>query len=281
MSDQRAPRDVFTVAPAYEAYMGRWSRPVAREFVHWLAVPAGRRWLDVGCGTGALSEVLMKAGGASTVVGVDRSAGFVEHARHLGLTAEMRFLEGDAQALPVSSGDFDAVVSGLVLNFVPDRARMVAEMARAARPGGVVALYVWDMSGGMELVARCWEAVKQVDPGAEAHDESARFRAICAPDPLAALFAATGLEDVTTRSIDVPTVFRDFDDYWKPFLGGQGPASAYLVSLPEERRTAVRETLRARLTPGPEEAIRMNARAWAVRGRAPGPLVGRTAATTA
>lgn len=263
-------RDVFAVAPAYEAYIGRWSRPVAREFVRWLEVPARRRWLDVGCGTGALTDVVVELGEARSVVGVDPSAGFVQHARARSFgTAEVQFLQGDALALPVGSVDFDVVVSGLVLPFVPEPGRMVAEMTRAGRPGGTIALYVWDMSGGMELVARFWEAAAEVDPPATTRDEAARFREICAPEPLEALFGDAGLSDVVTRSIDVPTVFRDFDDYWMPFLGGQGPAPAYLVSLPPERQEAIREALRSRLKPGADGSLRLNARAWAIRGTKP------------
>jgi SAM-dependent methyltransferase len=270
MPEEQGSRNVFAVGSAYEAYIGRWSRPVAREFVRWLGVTPGARWLDVGCGTGALSEVLVEAGGARSVVGVDRSAGFVQHARERGHTSAMTFLEGDAQALPVPSDGFDAVVSGLVLNFVPEPPRMAAEMVRAARPGSTVALYVWDMSGGMEIVARFWEGMTQVEPSAESQNEASRFRAVCAPGPLEQLFAGAGLGEVVTRPIDIPVVFRDFDDYWLPFLGGQGPAPAYLMSLPAERRAAVREALRRMLPPGPDGSIRLNARAWAVRGRKPG-----------
>jgi SAM-dependent methyltransferase len=263
--------DVFAVAPAYEAYIGRWSRPVAREFVRWLGVPAGSRWLDVGSGTGALTDVLVEVGGARAVVGVEPSPGFVRHARGRSYGAtEVQFLEGDAQALPVASGEVDVGVSGLVLNFVPDRPRMVSEMARAVRPRGTVALYVWDASGGgMELITRFWEAVVEVDPACSAIAEADRFRDVCAPEPLRALFGGAGLGAVETRAIDVPTVFRDFEDYWTPFLGGQGPAPAYLASVSEEQRNAVRERLRRILPAAADGTIRLNARAWAVRGTKP------------
>ena len=250
--------------------MGRWSRPVAQEFVRWLAMPARRRWLDVGCGTGALTQTVVEVGEARSVVGVDPSAGFVQHARSMSFgTAEVQFLQGDALALPVGSVDFDAVVSGLVLNFVPEPGRMVGEMVRAARPGGTVALYVWDMSGGMELITRFWQAAHEVDPSAATRDESARFREICAPEPLAALFTAAGLSDVAGRPIEVAAVFRDFDDYWTPFLGGQGPASAWLTSLPEERQVAIREALRRRSPAGEDGSVTMSARALGVRGTKP------------
>lgn len=270
------PHDVFAVAPAYEAYIGRWSRPVAREFVRWLEVPAGRRWLDVGCGTGALTEVLVELGGASSVVGVDRSDGFVRHSRERTFAAAVTFAEGDAQALPVPSDAFDVVVSGLVLNFVPEPARMLAEMTRAAKPGGRVALYVWDQAGGMELIARFWDAARRLDPTAAVLDEQSRFREVCAPGPLQSLLEAAGLTGVTTRPIDVPTVFGSFDDYWAPFLGGQGPAPAYLAAVDEDRRIAIRETLRKSLPVAGDGTVRLNARAWAVRGIKPG-AAGRTA----
>jgi SAM-dependent methyltransferase len=262
---------VFTVAPAYEAYMGRWSRPVAREFVRWLEVPARRRWLDVGCGTGALTEVVVEIGEARSVVGVDPSAGFVQHALARSFeTAEVQFLQGDALALPVGSVDFDVVVSGLVLNFVPEPGRMIAEMVRAARPGGTIGLYVWDMSsGGMELIARFWEVATAVDPAAAVPEEVRRFKELCAPEPLAALLTDAGLSEVIGRPIDIPMVFRDFDDYWTPFLGGQGPAGGYLASRSATQQEAIREELRTRLAPGPDDSIHLKARAWAVRGTKP------------
>ena len=263
-------RDVFEVAPAYEAYMGRWSRPLAREFVRWLAMPPRRRWLDVGSGTGALTDAVVELGEARSVVGVDPSASFVQHARGRTFeTAEVQFLQGDALALPVGSVDFDVVVSGLVVHFVPDAARMVAEMTRAARPGGTVGLYVWDFSGGMELVARFWEAAREVDPSAAAVDESSRLQETCAPERLEALFRDASLSEVVTQPIDLPTLFRDFDDYWTPFLGGQGPAPAYVVSLPADRQEAIREKLRSRLKASADGSLRMNARAWAIRGTKP------------
>jgi SAM-dependent methyltransferase len=181
----------------------------------------------------------------------------------------VQFLVGDALGLPVGSVDFDVVVSGLVLNFVPEPGRMLAEMARAGRPGGTVAVYVWDMTGGMELLARFWEAATEVDPAAATRDEATRFREICSPEPLETLFASAGLTDVLLRPIDVPTVFASFDDFWSPFLGGQGPAPAYLMSLPADRQDAIREIARGRLRPDADGSIRLNARAWAIRGTKP------------
>lgn len=264
-SEPSAAPDVWDVGAGYEAYVGRWSRPVARGFLRWLGVPGGRRWLDVGCGTGALVEAIAEGEEPSAVLGVDRSAGFVAHARARLARDGVAFQVADAQQLPVTAGGFDAVVSGLVLNFVPDPARMVAEMARAGRPGSTVALYVWDYGAGMELVRRFWDAARALDPAAATLDEGVRFPD-CAPAPLEALFWAAGLSAVEARAIDVSTPFRDFDDYWSPFLAGQGPAPAYAMSLSEDTRVALRERLRGSLPAGADGSIRLTARAWAVRG---------------
>jgi SAM-dependent methyltransferase len=255
--------DVWSVGAAYRAYIGRWSEPVARELVRWLAVPPGRRWLDVGCGAGALAGAILAGAAPGAVVGVDRSRGFAAHAR--AAVPRAAFLVGDAQALPVLSNAFDVVVSGLVLNFVPAPDAMVAEMARAARSGSTVALYVWDYAEGMELLRRFWDAARALDPAAAALDEAVRFP-ICAPARLRELAEAARLAGVETRAIEVPTPFRDFDDCWSPFLGGQGPAPAYVASLPERGRAALRERFRAGLPFAADGSLSLSARAWAVRG---------------
>jgi SAM-dependent methyltransferase len=257
--------DRWAAGDPYEAYVGRWSRAVARELLGSLAVPERREWLDVGCGTGALAQTIVERAEPAAVLGVDRSEAFVAHARARVTDPRASFQVGDAQAIPVPDAAFDAVVSGLVLNFVPEPARMLAEMRRAVRAGGVVAVYVWDYARGMELIRRFWDAAKAIDAAAAALDEGVRFP-ICAPAPLERLFRDTGLGEVATFAIDVPSEFRDFDDYWSPFLGGQGPAPGYAMSLPEDRRAALRERIRASLAPGLDGSIRLTARAWAARG---------------
>jgi SAM-dependent methyltransferase len=264
-----APRsaDVWASGDAYEPYVGRWSRAVAHQFLTWLAVLPGGRWLDVGCGTGALSEVILRETSPSEVVGIDPSAAYVAYARRRVTDPRARIDIADARTLPFSAGTFDAVVSGLVLNFVPEPTTAVAEMARVARTGGTVGAYVWDYAGGMELMRRFWDAAVALDPAARALDEGARFAAICRPEGLAERFRAAGLRRVETRAIDVPTVFRDFADYWTPFLGGQGPAPGYAMSLSEEQRDALRERIRANLPFAADGTIPLTARAWAVRGQ--------------
>lgn len=261
---------MWDVGDAYEAYIGRWSRRVAAVFVGRLEVPTGRRWLDVGCGTGALTAAIVAGAAPARVVGVDPSAGFVAAAT----VPDAGFVMGDARALPFPDGGFDAVVSGLALNFVPEPSRAVAELARVAVPGGVVAAYVWDYADGMAMIRHFWDAAATLDPAAAELDEVGRF-ALCHPDPLRALWTGAGLADVVVEGVEVPTVFTDFDDYWAPFLGGQGPAPRYAMSLPEDQRDALRELLRTRLPAAPDGSIALTARAWAVRGtRAPNGIPG-------
>jgi SAM-dependent methyltransferase len=264
--DSHTPRkDVWSVGDRYEPYVGRWSRLVARDFLQWLALPAGQRWLDVGCGTGALAQAIFDQARPAAVSGIDPSAAFIEHATARVGAERVRFEVGDATALPMPGASFDVAVSGLVLNFVPEPPRALSEMVRVVRPGGGVAAYVWDYAGRMELMRHFWDAAAALDPGALAKDEGRRFP-LCQPEALRELFVQAGLADVALHTIDVPTVFRDFDDFWSPFLGGQGPAPGYAMSLPEERRTALRDSLRARLPVADDGAIPMVARAWAVKG---------------
>ena len=187
------PAEVWAVGSSYDAYVGRWSRVVARELVAWLEVAGGAAWLDA-----------------------------------------------------------------------------LAEMARVTRTGGRVAAYVWDYAGRMEPMRRFWEAAAALDPSAAALDEGRRFP-ICRPEPLARLFRDAGLAGVEVRPIEVPTRFRDFDDYWAPFLGGQGPAPGYAMALDEPRRAMLREELRARLPAASDGSIPLVARAWAARGVAARP----------
>lgn len=247
---------MWETGDAYERYVGRWSRPVAAEFLRWLAVPPGRSWLDVGCGTGALTSAVLASCAPAEVVGVDPSEGFLALAR--SRVSDAAFEVGTAMDLGERRSD--VVVSGLVLSFVPDAARAVAEFARV---GDVVGAYVWDYASGMQMMRHFWDAATEVDPAAAADDEGAKFAAVCEPEPLRALWTGAGLREIEVTGIVVPTVFADFDDFWEPFLGGTGAAPAYVARLPEEHRAAVRELLRARL---PDGQISLTARAWAVRG---------------
>jgi SAM-dependent methyltransferase len=260
------PVEVWAEADAYEPYIGRWSRLVAQELFGWLGMGRGARWLDLGCGTGALSGTILDLAGPAALLGVDRSEGYVRHARAALAGGPAAFVVADGRRLPVADGGFDAAVSGLVLNFVPDPKAAAVEMARVTRPGGTVGAYVWDYVGDMQLMRYFWDAAAALDPAAVELDEGRRFP-LCRPEPLAELFTGTGLAGVEVRAVDVPTRFADFDDYWAPFLGRQAPAPAYAMSLDDERRIALRERIRSKLPVGPDGSIELMARAWAVRGR--------------
>jgi SAM-dependent methyltransferase len=258
-------KSVWASGRAYEPYVGRWSRLVAREFVEWLAVPPAARWLDIGCGTGALTETILRCASPTQVGGIDPSEGYLALARERVRDPRVRFDVGDARHLFVESARYDAVVSALVLNFIPDPPAGVAEMARVVRPGGIVAGYVWDYAGKMELMRYFWDAAVALKPEDLERDEGRRFP-ICQAGPLKHLFEGAGLKSVEVRSIDISTNFRNFDDYWTPFLGGQFPAPDYAMSLDEESRVALRERIRAHLPIARDGSIPLIARAWAVRG---------------
>jgi SAM-dependent methyltransferase len=261
------PGDRWTGGDDYEAYIGRWSRQVAPRFIDKLAMSPGARWLDVGCGTGALTEAILDRAAPSSVLGVDPSAEFVEAAARMQTDRRARFEVADAAALPVESGSVDVVVSGLVLNFVPDVAGGLTEMRRVAVSGGTVAAYVWDYAGRMDLLRRFFDAAIAVDPSAAAHDEGVRFP-ICAPGSLLDAFEGAGFTAVDVHAIDIPTRFRDFEDYWAPFLTGVGPAPGYAVSLDPKTQAALRERLRSTLPTAADGSIDLIARAWAIQGRA-------------
>ena len=252
---------------AYEAYIGRWSRPVAARFVDWLAVAPSAPWLDVGCGSGALTATILERADPAAVHAVDPSAAFVEAARGRIHDARASFAVADAASLPLDDDSVDVVASGLVLNFIPDLTAALREIRRVAAPGATVAAYVWDYAERMQLIRTFWDATVALDPAASSLDEAVRFP-ICAPGPLAAAFDAAGLSAIETEAIEVPTVFADFDDYWTPFLRATGPAPGYVTSLDDEARTALRHRLLLDLPTEPDGTIRLVARAWAVRGRA-------------
>jgi len=264
--DQNHVSDTWERGNPYEQYVGRWSRQAAPLFLSWLNIPAGRRWLDVGCGTGALCAAIVDRCSPSSVTGVEPSEGFLNTARE-NLAGRAALHQGTATVIPLDDASVDVVVSGLVLNFVPDQRAALLEMARATGKGGTIAAYVWDYAGKMELIRYFWDVAVELDPAAAKMDEGIRFP-MCRPEALEKLFASAGLREIEVRSIDTSTLFSDFDDYWQPFLGGQGPAPAYAMSLDETTRARLRERIRERLPTGANGSISLTARAWAVRASA-------------
>jgi SAM-dependent methyltransferase len=264
-----ARHDGWKAGDNYEAYMGRWSRKVAPQFLHWLGVPLGCDWLDIGCGTGALSAAVLAEGEPRSLVAVDPSEGFVATARSRLPDPRAEFRVGNAQALPAEDRSCDVIVSALMLNFVPDREKAFAEMRRVARPRATVAFYVWDYpGGGMELMRAFWSAAKDLDPAAAELSEDRRFP-FCTQDGLARLAGDAGLRGIEVTAIEVPTQFRDFDDYWRPFTLGAGPAPGYCMALAPEARLRLEEKLRERLAANADGPFCLNARAWALKATAP------------
>jgi SAM-dependent methyltransferase len=264
-ADPSSNQETWASGAAYESYVGRWSQLVARKFLRWLNVPVAAHWLDVGCGTGALSQSILELTAPGQVTGLDRSAEQVAFARERMSAERVQFAVGDAQSLAVETGTCHAAVSGLMLNFTPDPQRVATEMARVVTAAGVVAAYVWDYAGKMQLMRHFWNAAAALDPVARDLDEGRRFP-LCQPEPLHDLFHSAGLSDVEVCPIDIATDFRDFDDYWQPFLGGQGPAPGYVRLLMAEQRETLREQIKAGLPFALDGSIRLVARAWAVRG---------------
>jgi SAM-dependent methyltransferase len=256
--------DTWERGDPYERYVGRWSREVAPEFLSWLRIPAGRRWLDIGCGTGALAAAILDRCAPATVTAVEPSRGFRETALR-NLSGRAAVLEGGATQIPLADGSMDVVVSGLVLNFVPEVPAALREMSRVAAGGGTLAAYVWDYAGKMQLMRAFWDAAVALDRDAASLDEGKRFP-LCRADALVQAFAASGLHGVDVTPIDIPTRFASFDDFWQPFLGGQGPAPAYAMSLADDARARLRDRIQGRLKAEADGSISLLARAWAVRG---------------
>jgi SAM-dependent methyltransferase len=251
---------------AYEAYMGRWSRPVAEAILAWLGLAPGLTWLDVGCGTGALTQAILDAAEPRAILGVDPSADYLATAAGQINDPRVRFTIGDARALPVPNDAYDVVIAGLVLHFVPDPQPAVHEMARAARRGGTVAAYVWDFVGERQFSQYFWQAATALDSTATAQDPISQFP-VCHPEPLAAIFSGAGLQSVTVEAVVAPFVFRDFDDYWQPFLlDGSSPGQRYVMSLGADQRTALGEHLQSLLPIASDGSIPLLGRLWAVRG---------------
>lgn len=253
--------DAWQAGDRYEAYMGRWSRQVAPGFLDFLGAPNGADWLEVGCGTGALSAAILAQCNPRSLIAIDQSEGFLTLACAKVGDQRAEFRVGDAQALAVENASRDVVVSALMLNFVPDRDKALREMQRVTRAGGTIGFYVWDYpGGGIAFMRAFWTAAVALDPAAADLTEDRRFP-FCTPDGLTALAKAAGLTDVDCAPIEVPTVFRDFDDYWRPFTLGAGPAPGYCVSLASDARQRLMEKLSDTLPRRADGAIALTARA--------------------
>lgn len=254
---------MFGDAVAYERFMGRWSARLAPRFLDEVGMPDPARVVDVGCGTGNLARAVAERWPGCEVVGVDPSRAFVTAARERAgpLTRRVRFEVGDAGDLPLADGSVDAALALLVLTFVPDADLAVAQMRRVTRPGGVLAAAVWDYGRRMQMLRILWDAAARLDPSVVGQDEATM--PLGRPGGLLDLWQRAGLEHVDGGRVEVSTRFADFDDYWEPFLRGQGPAGVYVSGLAEADRAALRDEVAATVGPGPFD---LSATAWWVRG---------------
>ncbi|MEZ4767194.1 MAG: class I SAM-dependent methyltransferase [Caldilineales bacterium] len=244
--------------------MGRWSRLVASAFLRWLSPASGLRWLDVGCGTGALSEAILAHAAPAAVLAVDPSDAFIAYASHRLADTRVICRVGDALNLPDDAQAMQVAASGLALNFFPEPVAALRSMRRAVQPDGIVALYVWDYADGMEMLRYFWDSAAALDPRARTLDEGVRFP-ICRPDALRQVCVEAELHHVEVAGIEVSQTFTDFADFWMPFLGGQGPAPAYVAGLSQAGRLALEDHLRANLSVQTDGSLHLVARAWAVR----------------
>lgn len=262
--------DKWTSGPAYDQWMGRWSRLLADEFLIWLGLSSSSRWLDVCCGSGVLTEAIVHRCAPAQVVGVDASPQQIEFARSRRTGPGVSFGIGDAQALSFADSSFNAAVCGLGLNFVPQPERALQEMCRVTAPDGIIAIYVWDYAEGARFLRAFWDAAADVDPSSSAYDQARRFP-WCNPQGLQSLFESAGLGQIMVRELEITTRFADFDDYWRPLLTGQGSAPNYLAAQDKSMQNAIRERLRESLPRSRNGAIELPARAWAVRANRSGP----------
>ncbi len=254
----------FDDGAAYERYMGAWSQRAGDTFLTWLAPQPGLRWLDVGCGNGAFTDMLVERCAPLSVDGIDPSEAQLAYARTRPASLVARFRHGDAMALPFPDNAFDAAVMPLVIFFVPDPAAGVAEMARVVRPGGVVAAYAWDLPGGgfpyttLHAEMQGMGLTVRQPP----RPEASRIEA------LQDMWTGAGLEAIDTREITAQRTFADFDDYWATVLGGASVGST-LAAMTSEDRVHLRARMRACLPADATGRITYGARANAVTGRVP------------
>jgi SAM-dependent methyltransferase len=253
---------------AYERSMGRWSRRLAGPFLDFAAVGGAAEVLDVGCGTGSLAFTLAEVAPGARIVGIDHSQAYVDHARARAPEGgRLAFEQGDAAALPYADGVFDAALSLLVLNFVPDAHRAAGELARVTRPGGVVAACVWDFRGGLTFLRVFADTAAALDPDGEAFRARQFSAPFTGPGELEAAWRRLGLEEAQQAALTIRVEFGSFADYWEPWLGGQGTVGAYVTSLSEAKRRLIEHHLRLAYLAGGDDGPRsFAATAWAVRG---------------
>jgi len=256
----------FDDSAAYERAMGRWSRAVGPVFLDWVAPPSGARWLEVGCGTGIFTELILDTCSPAEVFAVDPAQAQVDHACRQPVGQRVNFRVADAQALPFPDATFDMVASALVVNFIPDRPRALSEMRRVARAGGTVAGYVWDFAAELSPSGPLRRGMRQF--GADVPKlPGTRDSSIGA---LTSLFEQAGFEGIATRTIEVTLSYSGFDDFWEAQTPGYAPTTKLIAAMTKSERVKLMEAVRAGLPVCPDGRIEYSARANAIKARVPG-----------
>ena len=258
--------DRWTSGGDYDRWMGRWSRLLAQAFLQWLDLPPGLRWIDICCGSGVLTEAIVHRNSPAAVQAIDISPDQIQFARRHRSGGNVTFYIANALSLPFADASSDVAVCGLGFNYLPNPSSGLKEFQRVLRPGGHVAIYVWDYESGARFLREFWDAAIAVDPGATAFDQATRFP-MCTPKGLRDLAVQARLTAPTVQAIEITTRFTSFDDYWDPILSGQGSAPNYLAMLDAPTQAKIRERLRSALPINSTGAIEMPARAWALRAR--------------
>jgi ubiquinone/menaquinone biosynthesis C-methylase UbiE len=254
----------------YEQLMGRWSRRLALPFLDFTGTADGDRVLDVGCGTGQLAFAVARRTGAGEVRGVDIAEPYVEHARRHSQDARIVFNVADACALPFPSQSFDRVLSLLVLHFIPDPGKAIAEMRRVAKPASTVGAAVWDARGGHVANRLFFDTAAAIDPQARLRRARNYTRPMTRPGELARAWRDAGFENVDETTLAIRMEFASFADYWAPFEGKDGPGAEYVATLGEVERSRLRDAVEAAYLDGEADGRRSYAAlAWAVKGTAP------------
>lgn len=261
----KSKNDSWTSGDQYERFMGRWSNLISLKFLTWLSIPSESIWLDLGCGTGSLTKLILEKYKPKEVISIDSSSEFIMYAKQSIINPNVRFQIGEAQELELESKSVDATVSALMLNFVSKPEKAIAEMIRVVKPGGTVGIFLWDYSKGMEMLRYFWDAAIELDIRAKEHDEGIRFP-LCQEGQLETLMKSSRLKKVTAIPIEATIIFKNFDDYWLPFLGNVGPAPSYTMNLMEKNRQQLKNKLRDSLPAAQDGSITLMAKAWAVKG---------------
>ena len=249
----------------YDNFMGRWSREVASQFLDWIDVGKDLNWLDVGCGAGMLAQSVIETRSPSGITGVDPLEDSIIAARQHSNNAGINFEIGDAQGLPFPDAQFDTVISGLMIKFVPDKPEAIREMKRVARAGGTIALYDWDMDSNMNTTRHFWSAVAEIVPE-RMKDRATDRTPMTEVESISSYFEQAGLKNVEQRTISFETRFRDLKDYWSPITNNAQNVGRFYDSLSEDQRSAVFERLKTTLPFADNGSISFESRAVAVKG---------------